>query len=54
MKDNKKINCIGFSLASRELKIGDNVNIVYNLSINEWNGNRQIQLVIKDIKINEL
>ncbi len=54
MKDNKKINCIGFSLAFKELKIGDQVNIVYNLSINEWNGNRQIQLVIKDIKIHEL
>ena len=54
MKDNKKINCIGFSLAFKELKIGDQVNIVYNLSINEWNGNRQIQLIIKDIKVNEL
>ncbi len=51
MKDNKKINCIGFSLAFKELKVGDKVNIVYNLSINEWNGNRQIQLIIKDIKV---
>jgi len=54
MKKNKKINCIGFNLASKELSIGNKVDLVYNLSINEWNNQRQIQLIIKDIKINEV
>lgn len=54
IKNNKKIDCIGFNLADRGLNIGNKVDIVYNLSINQWNGNRQIQLIIKDIKINEL
>ena len=54
MKKNKKIDCIGFSLANKNLNIGDKIDIVYNLSINEWNGNRKIQLIIKDIKINEV
>ena len=31
-------------------KIGDNVDVVYNLSENEWNGNKKIQLKIKDIE----
>lgn len=53
IKYNKKIDCIGFGLASKELSIGNKVDIVYNLSINQWNGNRQIQLIIKDIRVNE-
>ncbi len=52
MKDNKKIGGIGFGLTDIDLTVGNNVDIVYNLSINEWNGNRQIQLMIKDIKVN--
>jgi len=52
MKDNKKIRGIGFGLTDIDLTVGNNVDIVYNLSINEWNGNRQIQLMIKDIKVN--
>ena len=40
-------------MAKLELSVGDKVDIVYNLSINQWNGNREIQLMIKDIKQHE-
>lgn len=35
-----------------EFKVGDNVSIVYALEVNEWNGNRRLQLEAKDIKKN--
>lgn len=35
---------------SLNLKIGDKVDIVYTLSKNEWNGNKKLELKIKDIK----
>lgn len=34
---------------SQGLKIEDRVDIVYTLGINEWNGNKKLQLKIKDI-----
>ncbi len=49
-KADKKIAAIAFGMADRDLSVGDKVDIVYNLSINQWNGNREIQLMIKDIK----
>lgn len=52
-KDNKKISAIAFSLTNIELDIGDKIDVAYNLSINQWNGNREIQLIIKDIKKND-
>lgn len=33
-----------------QLKIGDVVDVVFELSIHEWNGNREIQLKLVDIK----
>lgn len=35
---------------SLNLKIGDKVDIVYTISINEWNGNKKLELKIKDMK----
>ena len=52
-KNNKNIAAIAFGMAKLELSVGDKVDIVYNLSINQWNGNREIQLMIKDIKQHE-
>jgi single-stranded-DNA-specific exonuclease len=51
-KGNKKKDAIAFGLGKMPLELGDKVDIVYNLSINQWNGNREIQLIIKDIKNN--
>lgn len=53
-KDDKKISAIAFGLGDIDLAIGDKINVAYNLSINQWNGNREIQLMIKDIKKDEL
>jgi single-stranded-DNA-specific exonuclease len=52
VKDNKKRGAIAFGLGGMDLEIGDKIDVVYNLSINQWNGNREIQLIIKDIKKN--
>jgi len=50
-QNKKKIGGIGFGLGNIDLAIGHNVDIVYNININEWNGNREIQLKIKDILV---
>ncbi|MCL5432861.1 MAG: single-stranded-DNA-specific exonuclease RecJ [Patescibacteria group bacterium] len=49
----KKFSAIAFGMGamSKEFKIGDKVNMVYSIEINEWNGNKRLQLKIKDIRI---
>lgn len=51
-QNNKRIGAIAFGLANFDLAVGHKVDIVYNININQWNGNREIQLKVKDIKIN--
>lgn len=43
--------CIGFGCGAwtDELRIGQHVDIAYHVSVNEWNGHRDIQLQLKDI-----
>lgn len=43
---------IGFGLGAwaEHLKEGDTIDIAYNAGVNEWNGNREIQLEIQDIQ----
>jgi len=51
--ENKIFKAIGFRLAKnggQDLKIGDKVDIVFELIIDEWNGNRELQFKIIDIK----
>ncbi len=56
LKDNSLEKCkkfVGFNLVEKwinEIKIGDKIDVVYKLSVNEWNGNREIEFMIKDIK----
>lgn len=51
--NNKIYKLIGFSLSEqwRELKIGDKIDIVFELGVNEWNGNRELQFKIVDLKL---
>lgn len=35
---------------SMDLKVGDLVDVVYSIELNEWNGNKKIELKVKDIK----
>lgn len=35
----------------KKLSVGDKIDMVFEMDINEWNGNREIQLTIVDLKI---
>lgn len=43
---------IGFCFGHwcEKLKIGDRIDLVYEIEVNEWNGNRELQLKIVDLK----
>ncbi len=43
---------IGFGLGQAwgDLQMGDRIDMVYEVSVNEWNGNRELQLKIVDLK----
>lgn len=51
----KIFEAIGFSLAEKfsEIKVGDKIDAVFNLSEDEWNGNKKIQMRLIDLKIIE-
>ena len=57
LKDDSIGKCkkfVGFNLVEKwinKIKIGDKVEAVYKLSVNEWNGNREIEFMIIDIRI---
>ncbi|MDO9509800.1 MAG: single-stranded-DNA-specific exonuclease RecJ [Candidatus Magasanikbacteria bacterium] len=36
------------------LKPGDKIDMVFRISVNQWNGNRELQLIIDDIKKSEI
>jgi len=46
---------IGFSFGEwcAKLKAGDKIDIAFELGVNEWNGNRELQLKISDLKLSE-
>ena len=46
---------IGFSFGDwcAKLNIGDKIDLVFDLDVNEWNGNRELQLKIIDLKLSE-
>lgn len=48
----KKISAIKFGLKEEDKVpgIGDKIDIVFIMSINEWNGNRNLQLIVRDWK----
>ncbi|MEK7072796.1 MAG: single-stranded-DNA-specific exonuclease RecJ [Patescibacteria group bacterium] len=43
---------IGFSLGEwcAKLKVGDKIDVVFEIGVNEWNGNKDLQLKIIDLK----
>jgi len=49
----KVFKLIGFSMAERiqEIKIGATIDLVYELGINEWNGNQELQFKIIDFMV---
>ncbi len=52
-KGEKMVKLIGFRLGSRaeKLMFGDLIDVVYEIGVNEWNGNREIQLRIVDLRM---
>ena len=50
--ENKKFKAIGFNLTVKNghLKVGDRVDVVFELLVDEWNGNRELQMKIIDIR----
>jgi len=50
-KGGKMVKLIGFRFGdwAEKLALGDLVDVVYEIGVNEWNGNRDIQLRIVDI-----
>lgn len=51
----KKINAIAFGLGERVslLKKGNSIDVVFELIINEWNGRRDLEMKIVDLKLTE-
>ncbi|MFA6422366.1 MAG: single-stranded-DNA-specific exonuclease RecJ [Candidatus Buchananbacteria bacterium] len=51
----KSHKLIGFSFGDwcAKLQIGDKIDIVFELDINEWNGNRELQLKLVDLKLSD-
>ncbi|WP_174613914.1 single-stranded-DNA-specific exonuclease RecJ [Virgibacillus ihumii] len=54
-QDNISIDGIGFGLGHLHpfISSGTDITVAGELGINEWNGNRKVQLVIKDMKIKD-
>ncbi|MFY9458049.1 MAG: single-stranded-DNA-specific exonuclease RecJ [Candidatus Spechtbacterales bacterium] len=50
-----KRKAMGFSLGNRfeELSLGESMDILFNLAIDEWNGNRELMLRVVDFKVNK-
>ncbi|MBS9774849.1 MAG: single-stranded-DNA-specific exonuclease RecJ [Tenacibaculum sp.] len=48
--DKNSYDVVGFGLGNKIDKVNNNFDIVYTLDENEWNGNKSIQLMLKDIK----
>ncbi len=46
----RKLIGFGFGDWCDTLKLGEKIDVVYELSVNEWNGNRELQLKIIDLK----
>jgi single-stranded-DNA-specific exonuclease len=50
--DKRRIDAIAFGMGERasELHIGDKVDVVYTIDENVWNGNKSLQLKVKDLR----
>ncbi|MFH2136150.1 MAG: single-stranded-DNA-specific exonuclease RecJ [Patescibacteria group bacterium] len=46
---------IGFCFGDwcQKLKVGDKIDVVFEVDVNEWNGNRELQMKIIDLKMSE-
>ncbi len=51
----KVFKMIGFKFGfwNKQITIGDSVDVVYEITLNEWNGNRELQGKIVDLKLSQ-
>ncbi len=54
-ENGQKKKFIGFCFGEwcQKLKAGDKVDVVFEVDVNEWNGNRELQMKIIDLKMSE-
>ena len=45
-----KVQCIAFRQGSWAGRLPDQVDLAYTINVNEWNGRRNLQLMVKDIR----
>jgi single-stranded-DNA-specific exonuclease len=47
---------IGFCFGDwcQKIKVGDKIDVVFEVDVNEWNGNRELQLKIVDLKLSSI
>ena len=45
--------CFSMPLSDLDLFVGDYVDVMFNLDINEWNGRKSVQLIVRDIRLSE-
>ncbi|MGD8583900.1 MAG: single-stranded-DNA-specific exonuclease RecJ [Chloroflexota bacterium] len=48
-----KLGCIAFRQGAWAGRLPDRIDLAYTISVNEWNGRRDLQLVVQDIQIPE-
>lgn len=45
--------CFSMPMSSMNFSVGDKVDILFNVDINEWGGRKSVQLIVRDIKESE-
>lgn len=54
-KDGKRFVCLWFGVAESQnrFKVGDDIDVLFTLSINHYNGNTELQLIVTDVRYAE-
>ncbi len=45
--------CFSLPLSELDLFVGDRVDVMFNLDVNEWNGRKSVQLIVRDIRLSD-
>ena len=56
LKENKFLDSVGFGMGDyyNHLKEGDFINVAFGIDINDYKGYKNVQLILKDIKLAEV
>ncbi|MBU1148462.1 DHH family phosphoesterase, partial [Patescibacteria group bacterium] len=49
----KKTIAFGFGQIAEKLEVGKNIDLVFSMGVNEWNGNRELQLKVIDLNLHD-